>query len=340
MEGNGRGPLSMHIEAFSAAKNPAAEEANEDALLILPNRAFAAIDGVSDRTGIRYDGMLAGRYASRLLQRRLTTLLGTTDGPIDALAILADLTATIEAAYRHFGTLEQVRQDWSGKIASTLALVLVDAETVQLLLVGDSGARINGTTIYQESKPLDLITALLRRHAWRILATRTTDGEIRERLSRQIAFHGAAQPAEPLTPWLTPTDLATIAAQTQAACAQALPTLPADVVETLIARGIVHGQGGHQNNPTSPLGYSALDGFPIPPQFIRHQTWPRPAIHTIELFTDGYFRPAETFGVTAWETAFAEVEAEDPAKVDRYLSPKGSHAGLWADDRSYLGVRL
>ena len=50
------------------------------------------------------------------------------------------------------------------------------------------------------------------------------------------------------------------AAQTQAACAQSLPTLPADVVETLIARGIVHGQGGHQNNPTAPLGASALDG--------------------------------------------------------------------------------
>lgn len=326
----------MRVEAFSEAKNPAAPEANEDALLILPGRAYAAIDGVSDRTGIRYDGMLAGRYASRLVQQRLEAALG---GPAPSPeTIVADLTAAIDAAYGKFGTRESVRTDWGGKIACTLALVVLDADNARILLIGDSGIRINGTTVMQQNKDLDLITALLRREAWRAVASRTDDTETRERLSRLMAFHGAAQDAAGFAPLLDAADLAAIGAAAMAACIAALPHLPHDAIAALIANGIVGGQGIHQNNPASPLGYSCLDGFPIPPRFIRQETLKRDDVHTIELFTDGYFRPGDGFGVDAWEATFRAVEREDPAKVERYLSPRGSAGGLWADDRAYLGI--
>ena len=59
----------------------------------------------------------------------------------------------------------------------------------------------------------------------------------------------------------------------------------------------------------------------------------------IELFSDGYFAPGHGFGVASWEERFAEVEREDPAKIGRYASVKGSTAGMWSDDRSYLGVQ-
>ena len=52
----------MRIEAFTAAKTPDDPAGNEDQLLILPGRGHAVIDGVTDRTGHRYDGLLAGRY--------------------------------------------------------------------------------------------------------------------------------------------------------------------------------------------------------------------------------------------------------------------------------------
>ena len=80
----------MRIEAFSEAKNPRAPEANEDALLILPGRAYAAIDGVSDRDGTRYDGVLAGRFASTLVRRRL-------EGSGEISELLADLRDPAEA---------------------------------------------------------------------------------------------------------------------------------------------------------------------------------------------------------------------------------------------------
>ena len=61
----------MLIEAFSAARDPADSTTNEDTLVVLPGRAYAVIDGVTDRSGLRYDGMLSGRYAAGLLAGEL-----------------------------------------------------------------------------------------------------------------------------------------------------------------------------------------------------------------------------------------------------------------------------
>jgi hypothetical protein len=65
----------MRIEAFSEAKTPDDPAANEDQLLILPGRGHAVIDGVTDRTGHRYDGLLAGRLASLTVQRAIAAFL-------------------------------------------------------------------------------------------------------------------------------------------------------------------------------------------------------------------------------------------------------------------------
>jgi len=327
------------IEAFTEAKNPAAPETNEDALLILPGRAYAVIDGVSDRTGQRYEGMLAGRYAARLVQARLTALLGGAGEMPPAIAIVADLTTTIAEEYARFGMGASVAADWSGKIACTLALVLLRPDTLEILLIGDSGIRLDGKRMLRMEKDLDHITALLRRQAWRAVAARAVSTEERERISRAVAFHGTGQDPTTLAP-LDSEDLRAIAAQTMASCAVDLPHIPPDLVCGLVTRGIVGGQGTHQNNPASALGYSCLDGFPIPSEFTLTERVPRAGRTTIELFTDGYFRPGDAFGVASWEVAFQAVEAEDPAKVERYLSPRGSSAGIWADDRTYLGVRL
>ena len=44
----------MHLQAFSAAKDPDRPEANEDRLVVVADRLYAVIDGVTDRTGRRY----------------------------------------------------------------------------------------------------------------------------------------------------------------------------------------------------------------------------------------------------------------------------------------------
>lgn len=329
----------MLIEAFSAARDPADDATNEDALVVLPGRAYAVIDGVTDRSGLRYDGMLSGRFAARLIARELEGAFNDAWLCQPALAI-APLTAAMARVYAARGNAEAARTDWGQRIAATLALVTTDQDAVRVLLVGDSGVRLNGGEVVRLDKDLDRITSALRARGWHLAASRTGDAEQRERAARALSRHGTAQDPAGLVPPLLASDLPALHAAVLADCLAAMPHLPAEAVERLLAGGILHGQGVHQNNPASPLGYSALDGFAVPGTLIRTIERPRAAVATIELFTDGYFEPGEGFGVAAWEAAWREVERRDAEKVRAYAAPKGSTPQLFADDRTYLGVRL
>ena len=64
----------MLIEAFSQGKKFGQPEANEDSFVAIPGAGFAVIDGVTDRNGTRYAGMLSGQFASRIVKRATETL--------------------------------------------------------------------------------------------------------------------------------------------------------------------------------------------------------------------------------------------------------------------------
>jgi hypothetical protein len=327
----------MLIEAFSAARDPADETTNEDAFVVLPGRAYAVIDGVTDRSGIRYDGVLSGRYAARLVARALEVGLdaATVRAPFGAVE---RLTAVLARVYAARGNAEAARADWGQRLAATLALVTTDDEAVRVVLVGDSGVRLNGTRVLRQDKDIDRITGLLRARAWHLAAARTQDADARNAAARAVVRGGTAQDPAGLPAPLVTADLAALHAATLDACLRTMPHLPSDLVSDLLAGGILHGQGVHQNNAASVLGYSCLDGFPVPRALVRELVVPRAEVHTVELFTDGYMRPGGRVGVAAWEAAFAEVERADPAKVLDYLSVKGSTAHTWSDDRTYVAV--
>lgn len=63
-------------------------------------------------------------------------------------------------------------------------------------------------------------------------------------------------------------------------------------------------------------------------------------LRSIELFTDGYFKPGAMPALDDWEAAFAEVERVDPDKIDRYPSVKGSFARMRTDERTVAIVHL
>jgi hypothetical protein len=119
-----------------------------------------------------------------------------------------------------------------------------------------------------------------------------------------------------------------------------LPQAPEDELLRLIHNGIANGQGEFQNVVGPYLGYGGIDGFPVPPRHVESRSYPLADLETIELFSDGYFKPGDGFGVASWERAFAEVEAEDPHKIGRYMSTKGTTPAILTDDRTYLGIRL
>jgi serine/threonine protein phosphatase PrpC len=330
----------MLIEAFSAAKDPSAPHTNEDQLVILPSRAYAVIDGVTDRHGSRYDGMLSGQYAAVTVKRALEHMLSARDAPSDGIAIVRALTETIADAYRAHGIAERARSETNLRFSAALALVLVQAETVDVILVGDSGVRINGERTLRVEKDLDLITSILRQQAWPVIGRKTSDPEKQEQLSRRVTWHGTRQHLDAVIDTLDKDDMSLIENHAIAANLEALPHVPRADIENLVRGGIVNAQGGYQNNASLQLGYPCLDGFEVPQHMIKIERVPRSEVQTVEIYSDGYFKPGDGFGVAAWEKAFAEAEREDPAKVLFYPSPKGSTASLWADDRTYLAVRF
>jgi hypothetical protein len=330
----------MRIEAFSEGKDPARPEANEDRFVIIPGRAYAVIDGVTDRLGTRYDGMLAGQYGAVLVKETLEETLGRRGGlPDDARALIAPLTAAIAAAYARHGTLEAARRDTNRRFSATLALVLERPDALELLLVGDSGVRLDCARDIRLDKDLDRVTATTRRIAWAHVAARSDVLETRETLSRRVAWGGTGQDPVALGGLLDQADLAAIETQTRTAAARAMPHLPTADIIALVRGGIVNAQGGYQNNATSPLGYSCFDGFDVPPALVHHEIVPRAGLACVELYSDGYFRPGDGFGIDAWERAFDAVEREDPSKLGGYASVKGTLGAVKADDRTYLGVR-
>src|SRR6185295_20206596 len=110
----------MRIEAFSQGKDPDRPDANEDRFLVLPGRGYAVIDGVTDRVGRRYDGMLAGQYGATLVEQALAERLGRRDLPDDARLLVPTLSEAIAKAYARHGTLERARADWNYRFATTL----------------------------------------------------------------------------------------------------------------------------------------------------------------------------------------------------------------------------
>jgi serine/threonine protein phosphatase PrpC len=330
----------MRIEAFSEGKDPGRPEANEDRFVVLPGLAYAVIDGVSDRLGTRYDGMLAGQYGAVLVQRTLQAeLAGAAGPPGDARALVGTLTQAIAAAYGRHGTLEAARADANRRFSATLALAIERPDALEILLVGDSGIRLGGARDIRLDKDLDRITATTRRHAWREIARRIDDPARREALSRRVAWAGTAQDPVALQGVLGGEDLAEIEAHAVADAAHAMPHLPRAAIAALVRGGIVDAQGPHQNDGASPLGYSCLDGFPVPAALVHHEIVPRAGLDCVELYTDGYFKPGAGFGIEAWERAFAEAEREDPHKLGPHASVKGTLGAIKADDRTYLGVR-
>jgi hypothetical protein len=219
-----------------------------------------------------------------------------------------------------------------------MAAMLV-GERLEVVAVGDSGIRVNGNDTLQVLKPLDDVTAILRRETWRYFEAQGRPTDECDRHAASMTWQGTRnQPAGGVT--AASEIVAAIEQRALAACRRHLPNVPESELLLLIQHGISHGQGHFQNVTEPVLGYGGIDGFAVPGRFVETRSYPLVEIETIELFSDGYFKPGSGFGVVAWEAAFQEVEAEDVHKIGRYMSTKGTTASQLTDDRSYLGVRL
>ena len=329
----------MRIEAFSEGKNLDDLGANEDQLLILPGCGYAVIDGVTDRTGHRYEGMLAGRMAGLLVRDATASfLLDPANRELDPGALVAHVTAAVQAAYARFGIADAARTRPARRFGATLALAADLGDTIRIVLVGDSGVRLNGDELIVIDPGLDKVTASIRLAAWQALETKGAPRDDCRRVSRSCVFNGLKSLQPDMHPWLDAQSLADLRDSYLAEAEARFPDIPKADLETLIDGGIIEGQGRFQNNTKSPLSYCVLDGFKVPMALVHTLERAKNSIRTLELFTDGYFTPGAEPSIDAWEAAFAEVERTDPDKRHQFASVKGTVGRIRADDRTVVIV--
>ena len=329
----------MRIEAFSQGKNLDDPEANEDQFLVLPGRGYAVIDGVTDRTGHRYNGRLAGYIASRAVQQAVSRFLLDHE-TVEPDPLIDALSAAIRAAYERNDALEIARGDRARRFGATLALAAHQGDTMRFVLIGDSGLRLNGSEVWINDTGLDLVTTSLRQEAYRLVAEAGGSTADKVRIGRACVWHGAARLHPDMKPWISEATLGTLYARALERAAARFPMVPVADIRRLLDGGVMTGQTQFQNNTNSPLSYAVLDGFEVERSLVRIIDRPLASIRTLELFSDGYFKPGATPDVASWEAAFEEVERDDPEKIDRYPSVKGTVGRIRADDRTVVSVRF
>ena len=144
------------IESSCVAKTGISDD-NEDALVITP--AFVAvIDGATDKSGRRIDGLTGGRFAALTIAQAVQTLRPAVDLP-ECIAVLSEaLRAAVAAAY---GDIED-------HLPPSASVIVYSAHHDQIWRVGDCRYR-DGETVSAPQTKIEAIASAARGTLLRML---------------------------------------------------------------------------------------------------------------------------------------------------------------------------
>lgn len=316
----------MKISSHSAPKYRNLSARGDDTSLILPG-LIGVFDGA---TSAMIDGQSPGRIASEAAASAIAELAVSASIPdMDIASICASITERMIAESRAIPS--------DIYMATTMAAVAFGKEEVRLMVVGDSGIRVNGQTIYRHLKKIDDVTTNARVKCFSILADkiRQDDKDHVEMLARRASYIGLAKAsrediltsreAEQI---LSTLDDAAIAANERGA------------VEGYLLAGLQN-QKNLANRPDLPLAYSVLCREEIMLDDIIDVRLPRDEVKSLEIYSDGYFTmPEQEITIEAWEREFMAAEERDFHKIADCRSVKGSTSTEFADDRTLIIAEL
>ena len=321
----------MKIESCTTPKYRDLSQPGDDILVLLPQCLYAVFDGATDTAGVMVQGESPGRLAAR---QAALAMVRYASEPDHVLAPAQELMAAMNRSIAH-GL--QAAGAGSVRAGTTVAMVEDAGDQLHLLIVGDSGIRINGTELLRFNKDIDLIYTAGRVAVFRLLQARGWAGDALEQQTRQLVFKGLARADQAL---LSAPDVAQLLALAQAGCAPRLqPDAIAQVPQLLLA-GIAGGQYGYCNRAGHSLGYAVLDGTHTQGPDVLSLSRPKSEVRSIELFTDGYMSCPAGTSVRDWEDEFFRLEAQDFHKCGAFAGVKGSTSTQFSDDRTVLTVHF
>ncbi|MEM9630896.1 MAG: hypothetical protein AAGA50_06205 [Pseudomonadota bacterium] len=314
----------MQISSLTFPRDRTSRQAGDDSLLILPG-ICGVFDGAS--SGAAGAGISPGQAASRAAASVLGEFAATrsmTDIP--ASEIFSAIRDKISRTERLLGN--------TFRASTTMAVAFFGADTVRLLVVGDSGIRINGDQIFRRLKPVDDLSTTARIEVFNLLKEcgGSDDDEV-EAQTRRISFQGLDCGVNEGV--LTKDDATQICSLVSERYADIVAP---EQTEAFLRTGI-RCQYMYANRPDHPLGYSSLNCDPILMNDVIDVAKPAAEVETLEFFTDGYFDIPSEVSVSAWEKAFDASETIDFHKTKSFPSVKGSTSKEFADDRSVIVVR-
>ena len=313
----------LKTEMFSEAKDPERPEANEDRFLILPGRAYAVIDGVTDKTGQFYEGSTGGQIAGRIVEDAIREACAEREpDEIEAEWLLERIGEKFSDTFDRLGICGDAEPFGAAQFAAQLVLALIGTERVRFLLIGDCGLRLNGSEVIQTSFAMDSVGKVIRRIVWNHLIRNGADRKTANDLARAYTVAGLRTVLPNSGGLVTPEDLVGIRNAVSADLAADLPEVSVTDIEEAVAGGMATQH--RYANRVHPLGFSTINGRPVPRSMIVLIDRKLSEIETIELFSDGYFGFPEGTRVADWEDWIARVEEEDPEKLARFSSTKGS----------------
>ncbi|MCG8510489.1 MAG: hypothetical protein MI741_14790 [Rhodospirillales bacterium] len=328
----------MDVEAFTLAKDPKNPDRNEDRYVIVPGRAYAVIDGVSDKTGLRFKGQAGGQLAGRMVEDVIRQVCeDRKPEEIEADWLTSRLEERFQATLEEIMGSREIDVPPNIRFGAQLVLALEGRSFFRFIIIGDSGLRINGREVFLSHHPLDDICSAIRKAVWHCLDAQAVATPEKNEIARAYTVSGLGSA---LPKWSNLINEDMLFGLREAAFVDVRRSQ--ESLEELVVRKALLGGLREQNlyiNRVHPLGYPCINGFPIPREFIVQFDRGIEDIETIELFSDGYFGCPDGTRISDWEARLANIEATDPEKVRDFASTKGSYNGRFSDDRTVMILR-
>ena len=328
-----------YTEAFTQAKDKENPGCNEDLIIADQGRLYAVIDGATDKSGRTYDDLTGGQIAGRILEDVLKNAdRGSGQFETVPTSIILDrVNRRLRNRYRALGIADVIRREPWRRFSAQASIVIERNGVYRFIVIGDTGLRLNRKEVFFNPKPGDIICARLRVAVHRYLTKSGASDSTADRWSRAYTVEGLRAVLSAGPEVIGTTELGDLRNEALEESRRRLPNLAEKEIDDVLMYGL-KGLHRYRNRP-GPFGFPVIDGSPVPEDMIVEFERPAESIDCIELFSDGYVSIPHRAAVADWEALYANMERDDPKRLNAYPETKGSSAERFADDRTVLIVR-